>query len=73
MEKIDKGLSVAELEAQKVELLPDRIEMRRRRRTIINQQQAQSTTVANQNTAANFNEIDQEVVVFVVVAPAVAG
>ena len=29
MEKIDKGLSVAELEAQKVELLPDRLEMRR--------------------------------------------
>ena len=30
MEKIDKGLSVTELEAQKVELLPDRLEMSRR-------------------------------------------
>ena len=30
MEKIDKGLSVTELEAQKVELLPDRLEMHRR-------------------------------------------
>jgi hypothetical protein len=28
------GLSVAELEAQHVELLPDRIEMRRRRRAL---------------------------------------
>ena len=30
MEKLDKGLSVTELEAQKVELLPDRLEMHRR-------------------------------------------
>ena len=31
------GLSVAELEAQHVELLPDRIEMRRRRRRVLRQ------------------------------------
>ena len=30
MQKLDKGLSVTELEAQKVELLPDRLEMHRR-------------------------------------------
>jgi len=32
MEKIEKGLALEELEAQTAELLPDRIEMRRRRR-----------------------------------------
>ena len=32
MEKMIKGLSLEELEGQRTELLPDRIEMRRRRR-----------------------------------------
>jgi hypothetical protein len=32
MEKIEKGLALEELEAQSAELLPDRLEMRRRRR-----------------------------------------
>ena len=31
MEQVRNGLSIAELEAQQVELLPDRVEMRRRR------------------------------------------
>ena len=30
MEKIEKGLALEELEAQTAELLPDRLEMRRR-------------------------------------------
>jgi acetylglutamate kinase len=34
MEKVTKGLALEELEAQHVELLPDRIEMRRRRSTV---------------------------------------
>ncbi len=34
MEKITTGLALEELEAQHVELLPDRIEMRRSRRTL---------------------------------------
>jgi hypothetical protein len=33
MEKMTKGLALEELEAQHVELLPDRIEMRRTRKT----------------------------------------
>jgi hypothetical protein len=33
MEKVTKGLALEELEAQHVELLPDRVEMHRRRRT----------------------------------------
>jgi hypothetical protein len=32
MEKIEKGLTLEELEAQTAELLPDRLEMHRRRR-----------------------------------------
>ena len=32
MEKIEKGLTLEELESQTAELLPDRIEMRRRSR-----------------------------------------
>ena len=32
MEKIEKGLTLEELEAQVAELLPDRLEMHRRRR-----------------------------------------
>ena len=34
MEKVTKGLALEELEAQHVELLPDRIEMRWRGRTV---------------------------------------
>ena len=51
MEKI--GLSLAELEAQQVELLPDRIEMRRRRGRINNLQS--STSVVSQAVNNNIN------------------
>ena len=66
MEKI--GLSLAELEAQQVELLPDRIEMRHRRRHWrINNLQSSTSVVSqavnnNINTATGGN-------VFLVVVP----
>ena len=51
------GLSVKELEAQRVELLPDRIEMGRRRNrvrvTCANQQLAISLAAAATNTGVN--------------------
>ena len=53
MEMITTGLSVAELEGQRVELVPDRIEMRKRRgiRILNNNQNANSNTLfANQQT-----------------------
>ncbi len=54
MEKINKReLSVAELEGQRIELLPDRVEMRRKRR-VINQQQATSNTLALQQNNGVF-------------------
>ncbi len=46
MEKVKKELSLAELKEQRTELLPDRIEMRRRRGRVIN----------NQNANANANQ-----------------
>ena len=50
-----KGLSAAELEEHKAELLPDRIEMHRRRGTcIINQQTSVSNTLAFQQNAGVF-------------------
>jgi hypothetical protein len=68
MEKIEKGLALEELEAQSVELLPDRLEMRRRRRrgSRIRRNASEGFTCSPVNVqVGDFeNEIDQDVVCF---------
>jgi hypothetical protein len=68
MEMIKKGLALEELEAQTAELLPDRLEMRRRRRrgSRIRRNASQGFTCSPVNVqVGDFeNEIDQDVVCF---------
>jgi hypothetical protein len=68
MEMIEKGLALEELEAQTAELLPDRLEMRRRRRrgSRIRRNASQGFTCSPVNVqVGDFeNEIDQDVVCF---------
>ena len=68
MEKIEKGLTLEELEAQTAELLPDRLEMRRRRRrgSRIRRNASEGFTCSPVNVqVGDFeNEIDQDVVCF---------
>jgi hypothetical protein len=68
MEKIEKGLALEELEAQTAELLPDRLEMRRRRRrgSRIRRNASEGFTCSPVNVqVGDFeNEIDQDVVCF---------
>ena len=69
MERIATGLSLEELEGQRVELLPDRVEMRRRKgiRILNNNQNANSNTLFNVNNIVAGNETEIEVVVAPVV------
>ena len=53
MEKMIKGLSLEELEAQHAELLPDRIEMRRRRRRRNGGFRCSNTAVSGLGAAVN--------------------
>jgi hypothetical protein len=67
MEKIEKGLALEELEAQIAQLLPDRLEMRRRRRgSRIRRRASEGFTCSPVNVqVGDFeNEIDQDVVCF---------
>jgi hypothetical protein len=70
MEKIEKGLALEELEAQSVELLPDRLEMRRRRRrgSRIRRRASEGFTCSpvNVQIGDNENEIEQGVVCFTI-------
>jgi hypothetical protein len=70
MEKIEKGLALEELEAQSVELLPDRLEMRRRRRrgSRIRRNASEGFTCSpvNVQIGDNENEIEQGVVCFTI-------
>ena len=68
MEMIEKGLALEELEAHTAQLLPDRLEMRRRRRrgSRIRRNASQGFTCSPVNVqVGDFeNEIDQDVVCF---------
>jgi hypothetical protein len=57
MEKIEKGLTLEELEAQTAELLPDRIEMRRRSRS--RKKKGFECSPSNTQVGTN-NHIDQD-------------
>jgi hypothetical protein len=58
MHKIEKGLTLEELEAQVVELLPDRLEMRRRSR-IRKKKQGFECSPSNTQVGAN-NNVNQD-------------
>ena len=68
MEKIEKGLALEELEAQIAQLLPDRLEMRRRRRRGSrirrNASEGFRCSPVNVQVGDFENEIDQDVVCF---------
>jgi len=68
MEMIEKGLALEELEAQTAELLPDRLEMRRRRRRGSrirrNASEGFRCSPVNVQVGDFENEIDQDVVCF---------
>ena len=68
MEMIEKGLALEELEAQTAELLPDRLEMRRRRRrgSRIRRNASEGFTCSpvNVQVGEDFNFVDQDVVCF---------
>jgi hypothetical protein len=59
MHKIEKGLTLEELEAQVVELLPDRIEMRRRSRIRKSRKQGFECSPSNTQVGAN-NNVNQD-------------
>jgi hypothetical protein len=63
MEKIEKGLALEELEAQTAELLPDRLEMRRRS-TIRKSRKRQFTCSPDNVQVAEDNDIDQDIQCF---------
>jgi hypothetical protein len=62
MEKIEKGLALEELEAQTAELLPDRLEMRRR--SVRNRRKRQFDCSPNNVQVGDFNDIDQDLQCF---------
>jgi hypothetical protein len=59
MEKIEKGLTLEELESQTAELLPDRIEMRRRSHSRKSRKQGFECSPSNTQVGTN-NHIDQD-------------
>jgi hypothetical protein len=64
MEKIEKGLALEELEAQTAELLPDRLEMRRRSRIRRRRKRGFVCSPTNVQVGDNENEIDQDIQCF---------
>jgi hypothetical protein len=62
MEKIEKGLALEELEAQTAELLPDRIEMRRR--SVRNRRKRQFDCSPNNVQVGDDNDIDSDIQCF---------
>jgi hypothetical protein len=59
MHKIEKGLTLEELEAQVVELLPDRLEMRRRSRIRKSRKQGFECSPSNTQVGTN-NNVNQD-------------
>ena len=62
MEKIEKGLALEELEAQFAELLPDRLEMRRR--SVRNRRKRQFDCSPNNVQVGDDNDIDSDIQCF---------
>jgi hypothetical protein len=63
MEMIEKGLALEELEAQTAELLPDRLEMRRRS-SIRKSRKRQFVCNPSNVQIADDNDIDQDIQCF---------
>jgi hypothetical protein len=63
MEKIEKGLALEELEAQTAQLLPDRLEMRRRNVRTRRKRQFDCSP-SNVQVADDFNDIDSDIQCF---------
>jgi hypothetical protein len=64
MEKIEKGLTLEELEVHTAELLPDRLEMRRRSSIRKNRKRQFTCSGSNVQVADFFNDIDQDIQCF---------
>jgi hypothetical protein len=64
MEMIEKGLALEELEAQIAELLPDRLEMRRRSRIRKSRKRGFECSPTNVQIADFENEVDQDIQCF---------
>jgi len=62
MEMIEKGLALEELEAQTAELLPDRIEMRRR--SVRRRRKRQFDCSPNNVQVGDDNDIDSDIQCF---------
>jgi hypothetical protein len=62
LEKIEKGLALEELEAQTAELLPDRLEMRRR--SVRNRRKRQFDCSPNNVQVGDDNDIDSDIQCF---------
>jgi hypothetical protein len=62
MEMIEKGLTLEELEAQSADLLPDRLEMRRR--SIRNRRKRQFDCSPDNVQVGDWNDIDQDLQCF---------
>ena len=63
MEKIEKGLALEELEAQTAELLPDRLEMRRRSRIRRRRKRGFECSPVNVQVGDE-NEVEQDIQCF---------
>ena len=64
MEKIEKGLALEELEAQIAELLPDRLEMRRRSNIGKSRKRGFECSPTNTQIADFDDDIDQDIQCF---------
>ena len=62
MEMIEKGFALEELEAQTADLLPDRLEMRRR--SVRNRRKRQFDCSPNNVQVGDWNDIDQDLQCF---------
>jgi hypothetical protein len=64
MEMIEKGLTLEELEVHTAELLPDRLEMRRRSRIRKSRKRGFECSPTNVQVADFENEVDQDIQCF---------
>jgi hypothetical protein len=64
MEKIEKGLALEELAAHTAELLPDRLEMRRRSNIRKSRKRQFTCSPSNVQVADFFNNVDQDLQCF---------
>jgi hypothetical protein len=64
MEKIEKGLALEELEVHTAELLPDRLEMRRRSSIRKSRKRQFTCSPSNVQVVEDDNDIDQDIQCF---------